>query len=141
MGDLALGARAVRVKDIALRLRRVRQRENDVLLAQHHGDRRGIAQQRQRLRDLLQDDWRQAQRRLIQNQQLRLHHQRPRDGQHLLLAARQRRGRLPLPLLQDREKVEQPLPALGALLLSEPMPAHLQILADCHQAKQFAPFR
>src|SRR5574337_1261341 len=69
---------------------RVRQREGDVLLAQQHGQRRGLAQRLQRLRQLLEDHRRQAQRRLVEDQQIRLHHQRARDRQHLLLAAGER---------------------------------------------------
>ena len=68
---------------------------------------------RQRLRQLLQDHRRQAQGRLVQDQQLRLHHQRPGDRQHLLLAARQRARRLTLAFAQDREQIEQPVQAAG----------------------------
>src|SRR5580700_1495187 len=65
----------------------VRQREGDVLLAEQDRNRRGLSQPLQSLRQLLKDDRRQAERRLVEDQKLRFHHQRPRDGQHLLLAA------------------------------------------------------
>jgi len=53
--------------------------------------------------DQSDDARREAERRLVQHQGLRLHHQGPRDGQHLLLSAGQRAARHVAPLGEDRE--------------------------------------
>jgi branched-chain amino acid transport system ATP-binding protein len=53
--------------------------------------------------DLLDQDRRQAQRRLVEQQQRRPVHQRPPDRQHLLLAARQLPGRLVEPFPKPRK--------------------------------------
>ena len=44
--------------------------------------------------------------RLVENDQLRLHHQAARDRQHLLLPARQRAARLARALLQARKALQ-----------------------------------
>src|SRR5260370_38149002 len=72
----------------------MRQREGDVLLAEENRDRRRLAQALERPGELLEDDGGEAERRLVENEQLWLHHQGPCDGQHLLLAAREGSGRL-----------------------------------------------
>ena len=54
-------------------------------------------------------DRREAQRRLVEEQHPRLGHQRPADGEHLLLAARQRAALLAGALAQPREQVEDAL--------------------------------
>ena len=53
--------------------------------------------------DLLHHERREAEGRLVEQQEPRPQHQRARDRQHLLLAARQRAGLLPPPLLEARE--------------------------------------
>jgi hypothetical protein len=83
----------------------------------------------------------QAEHRFVEDQQIGLHHQGACGGQHLLLAAGQRCGCLRLPLIQDREKIEQPFPALGPVLFLEAMSAHVEILAHRHCAEEFAPLR
>ncbi len=55
---------------------------------------------------------RQTERRFIQQQQPRTQHQRPRHGEHLLLASGKRAGLLVPPLLQPREIGENPLQIL-----------------------------
>ena len=55
---------------------------------------------------LLDQQRRQAERRLVEDQQLRLGHQAAADGEHLLLAARQRAGALRAALVQARKDVE-----------------------------------
>ena len=55
---------------------------------------------------LLDQQRRQAERRLVEDQELRLGHQSAADRQHLLLAARQRAGALALPLGEPREDRE-----------------------------------
>jgi hypothetical protein len=62
-------------------------------------DRRGLPQLLQRLRQLFEDDRRQAPRRLVEDEDFRLHHQRTADCQHLLFAARQRLRERALALL------------------------------------------
>ncbi len=54
---------------------------------------------------LLGDERRQPERRFVEQQQLGSGHQRPGDGQHLLLAARQGPGLLPASLGQAREGI------------------------------------
>ena len=65
------------------------------------------------LADLADDARREAERRLVEQQQLRAGHQRPADGQHLLLAAGQQAAALGAALLEDREQLEDPLLGLG----------------------------
>ena len=67
------------------------------------------------LEDLLDDERRQAERRLVEQQEARPAHQRARDREHLLLAARQRAAALALALLEDREQREDALEILGEI--------------------------
>ena len=59
--------------------------------------------------DLLDEDRRQAHRRLVEEEDLGLGHQRAADREHLLLAARQRPGLLRLAFLEAREQAVDPL--------------------------------
>ena len=63
---------------------------------------------------------RQAHRRLVEQQHLGPGHQRPADGQHLLLAARQRAARLLAPLRQAGEEREDPVEVVGAASARRP---------------------
>ena len=63
----------------------------------------------QNLENLGDDDRRQSQRRFIQQQQIGPTHQRPADGQHLLLTTGQSAATLAAPLLQARKQREYPL--------------------------------
>ena len=119
----------------------MRQRECDVLLAEQHRDVGRLAQFLQCLRQRFENDGRKAERRLVENQNLRLHHQGPADRQHLLFAAGQRLRHLALAILQDRKQIEQPVHLLGALIVSEMLAAEIEIFADAHFAEQFAAFR
>jgi hypothetical protein len=74
-----------------------------VLFDQQHRDLALGRQVAQRLGHLLDDHRRQALGGLIHDQQLGLQQQRPADGQHLLLAARQLRTAVPLAFGQARE--------------------------------------
>src|SRR5579883_1278144 len=116
----------------------MREREGDVLLAQEHGDRGGRAQAFERLRELLQHDGSQAQRRLVEDQKLRPHHQGARDRQHLLLAARQRARRLALPLLENREEIIEPVALLVAFRGLQMLAAEIEILLHRHVAEELA---
>src|SRR5262245_2847806 len=65
------------------------QREVDVLLGQQ--DRQASAlEQRDLLLKMVDDQWRQPLGRLVEQQQLGVAHERACDGQHLLLAAREK---------------------------------------------------
>ena len=56
---------------------------------------------------------REAERRLVEEEQARPAHQRAGDGEHLLLAARQRAAALVQALLQAREEGADALEILG----------------------------
>src|SRR5665213_1784480 len=86
----------------------MRKREGHVLLAEQYRDRRGLAHFLQRLRQQFENDRREPECRLVEDQDLRLHHQRAADRQHLLFAAGQGLRHLALALLQNRKQVEQP---------------------------------
>src|SRR5262249_36064636 len=58
------------------------------------------------LLQVLDDEWREPFRRLVEEQQLRIAHQRARDRQHLLLAARQEPALTILELAKLGEEVE-----------------------------------
>ena len=85
------------------------------------------------LEDLLDEDRREAHRRLVEEQDLGGRHQRPPDGEHLLLTTRQRAGLLELALAQAREQLVDPrvLGREGAAVLARERP-HLQVLLDVH---------
>ena len=57
---------------------------------------------------LLDQQRREAERRLVEDEQLRLGHQAAADREHLLLAAGQRAGALALPFGEPREDREHP---------------------------------
>ena len=84
------------------------QRDMHRLLDHQHGDA-ALAQFGDDLIDLAHDQRRQAERRLVEQQQLRRRHQGAGDRQHLLLAARELAGLLAEALLQDREQRQHAL--------------------------------
>src|SRR5580704_3731524 len=103
------------------------QQDRHVLLMQHIDD----------VADLGDHARHQAFRRLVQQDDLRLEHHRAGDGQHLLLAARERPSRLTAALGEDREVVidlveELLLPSLGH---SAAIKAGAEILGDRQQAE------
>src|SRR5437867_2624024 len=80
---------------------------------------------------------RQSERWLIEQEQARLRHQRPRDGHHLLLAARERAGGILQLLDEDGKHCAYafqrlaPLPfRIGAIATEH------EVLAHCHRCKQ-----
>ena len=75
------------------------ERHARVLLDEQDGRAR-LAERREEPHDLLHDEGRQAERRLVAQEQPRPAHQRAADGEHLLLAARQRARELRAPLAQ-----------------------------------------
>ncbi len=68
-----------------------------------------------RREDLLHDQRRQAERRLVEQEQLGASHQRAGDGQHLLLAARQRAAALMLARLEQGKERVHVLQVLGEI--------------------------
>ena len=82
---------------------------------------------------------RQAERRLVEEQHLRLRHQRARDGQHLLLAAGERSGVLLDALLQHREEREDPLVLRLLDLVLAQVGAELEVVAHGEVREDAAP--
>src|SRR5437879_753785 len=76
-----------------------------VLLDQEHRDA-AVSHLSNLLENLFHHFRRQAQRGFIEEKQLRLSHQRPRDGHHLLLATGERAGKLLAALFESRKKIE-----------------------------------
>src|SRR5258708_17203647 len=76
-----------------------------VLLDQEHRDLLLLVDLADHLEDLLDDERREAERRLVEQQEARAAHQRAADRQHLLLAARERAAALaPAPLAAGKER-------------------------------------
>ena len=116
------------------------ERLHDVLLDQQDGEPVPIEPADQG-EHLLDQDRREAERRLVQDQELGLAHQAAADRQHLLLAARQRAGGLDEPLAEpwkDRQYVVEVLRPRGA---AAAVAAELEILAHREVGEHAAPFR
>ena len=108
-----------------------------VLFHQEHGEAFGAVQFLDRLEDELDDEGREAQRRLVEQEQARTRHQGAGDCQHLLLAARQRTAALRLALLEDGKHLEGAGDILVEKLWVAHRGAHLQILEHGH-AREYA---
>ena len=93
------------------------------------------------IEDLLNDNRRQAERRLIQQQQARLAHQRAPDSQHLLLAAGHGARPLNPALMQARKQLIHPFDAGLELVAVGKKTAHRQVLFHRHPRENAAPFR
>ena len=92
------------------------------------------------LEDLLDEDRREAHRRLVEQQQLRARHQRAADRAHLLLAARHRPGLLRPTLVQTREQLEDAVHVLLEVLPVRALErAHLEVLGHGHPREQPPP--
>ena len=117
------------------------ERDRHVLLDQHAGEPVAV-QVTHGLQDALHDGGRQAQRGLVEHDELGRAHQTAADGEHLLLAARQRAGGLRAALGQHREQRIDPLQiarAVGAGARQHG--AHPQVLGDRERGENLAPFR
>ena len=101
---------------------------HDVLLDQQDRNAVGIDAPNQR-EQFLDQQRRQAERRLVENHQLGFGHQAAADGEHLLLAARQRAGALRTALAQAREDRKHALAVLRAARAGAPVAAEIEILA------------
>ena len=84
---------------------------------------------------------RQAERRLVENEQLGLGHQTAADGEHLLLAARQRAGALRAALEKAREDGEHARAVLRAARGGAAVAAEIEILAHRQVGEHPPPFR
>ena len=86
---------------------------------------------------------REAERRLVEQQQLRRRHQGPGDRQLLLLAAGQGAGRLAAPLGEDREELEHLLRGsrATAAAIAPARGAEAQILGDREDGEDAPPLR
>ena len=92
--------------------------------------------------DFVDDLRREAERRLVEQQNLRLGHQRAADRQHLLLTAGQRARDLPQPLAQPRKQSEHPVAAAFELRgVAQQIGAELEVFGDRHRGEDAAAFR
>ncbi len=83
-----------------------------------------------------------AQARLVEQKELRRAHQRARDGEHLLLAARKRPAVLAQPLPEAREETYGALEALlDARRFTLQVAAEPEVLFDAQVAEDGASFR
>ena len=87
--------------------------------------------------NLVDELGREPHRRLVEEQDLRPDRQRPRDREHLLLAARERPRRHVAARAQDRKALEEPVDAREAFGAAHGG-RELQVLLDAH-ARQHAP--
>ncbi len=90
------------------------------------------------MRELFEDQRREAEGRLVEDQEFRPHHQRAGDRQHLLLAARQCPRPLPRPFAQDREQFQEPLALLGLLVARQALAAEIEVFLHRQFAEQLA---
>src|SRR5439155_5892343 len=112
--------------------RRDAQRLVHVLLDQQHGGALRID-----LRDGVENrphqERRETQRRLVEQQQARLRHQAAGDGEHLLLAARERACGLADALAEPWKERQTPLQVLRTVAAGAPgIAAHAQVLEHRH---------
>ena len=94
------------------------------------------------LQHVLHDGGRKAERRLVEHHEVGLAHQAAADGEHLLLAAGQRAGRLALALRKLRKQREHAIEILR-LVGARPRQhrAHLQVLQHGQRRKHLAALR
>ena len=83
----------------------------------------------------LRDQRREPERRLVEQQEPRPPHQGARDGEHLLLAARQRAAALAEPLGEAREQLEDAGEVAVPGAVAGRKRAHLQVLEHAHARK------
>src|SRR2546425_6401556 len=137
-----LGARA-REHDLAdlehIGLLRGGEREVRVLLDDEDGQAL-LVQPGEDLEDLADDDRGEAERGLVEHEQARPGDQRAAEREHLLLAARERAGRLCAPLAELREVAEHPRGVvLEAVAAAARVGAEAEVLPDGELADDPAP--
>src|SRR5262249_12260030 len=92
--------------------------------------------------DFFDDQGRKAHRWLVQQQQLRLRHHGPADGQHLLLASRKIAGLLGLTLPKPGKALDDRVrSALHLGFVGDKISTHSQVLRDGHFSKDLSTFR
>src|ERR1700722_16744444 len=101
----------------------------DVLLHKDDGDP-ALGQADHDLEDLVDNQRRKTKRRLVEQQQLGVAHQRPADRQHLLLAAGKPTGRLPVSLAESRKQSIDLIKQFGPRLAASGEEPCNQILLD-----------
>src|SRR5256885_8385687 len=117
---------------------RERERAGDVLLDEQDG-RAALVDPLQILEDQSDRHRGETEARLVQQQQPRARHEPAADGAHLLLAAREGAGHLPLALAQAREEREDGLEGGGA---GRPLArAQLEGLRHAQGREELAPLR
>ena len=110
----------------------------DVLLDQQHRERVVAVEFRDHVRDLLNNGRLDPFRRLVEEQDARLTHQDPPDGEQLLLTAAEGAGPLPAPLSQAGEPlIDPPKGSLGTPAADQ-LP-HAQVLLDREPGEYAAP--
>ena len=119
-----------------------RERQVGVLLDDEHGGVELLVQVGETLEQVLGDDRRQAERRLVEQEQLRPQHQRPGHRQHLLLAPAEAAGLLAATLAEageHREPVVDVRADLGAVLAH--VGAGLEVVLDRQLGERAAALR
>ena len=112
-----------------------------ILLHQQHADAEA-ADARERLEQFLADQRRQAERRLVEQKQTRMRHQRPADAHHLLLAAAHGADNLLLALGQARKQRQDLAETCRLVLACAPgVGAQQQVLAHIELGKNPAVLR
>ncbi len=113
----------------------------DVLLDEEDGEPALGAQPPDQLEDEPDELWRQAERRLVEEEQARPRHQRARDRELLLFAARERACRRVQPLREHGEELEELLPLSPRLPLlpRERGGADREVLGHGQRREQAAP--
>ena len=117
------------------------QRHGDVLFDQQNGQP-AFSQPRDQIENVVDHLRRQAERRLVEQQQPGPGHQRPSNRKLLLLAARQGAGQLPAPFRENREQFEHLLPGgCGGGPVAARRGAERQVLVDGKRREHAAAFR
>ena len=118
-----------RIWPFSMKIARSRDREGDVegLLDDDHRQT-ALLERAHDVEHLLDDHRSEPERQLVDDQHLGVTDEGHRQGQQLLLAARQVLGRRAQPVAQHREQLEHPLGVLLQLVGREHVPRHAQVL-------------
>src|SRR3989441_12415511 len=112
---------------------------DDVLLDEQHRHAFGV-DTRDHLEHLIDDLWREAERRLVEEEEPRTGHEGPPDRHHLLLPAGEGAGELSPALVQDRKGRVHALEALAAQpARRRGVAADLEVLLHGHGREEPAP--
>ena len=117
------------------------ERHLGVLLHQEHRHVLLGVQALDDLRDLVDEDGRQTERRFVEQHEPGPQHQRPADGQHLLLAAGQETGRQLALTGKDREVAVDQFQVGADLAVGAGIGAHAQVLVDGEERKHLPALR